>query len=79
VWMERTKSEVMKDEEFGNFKHVHIHGLCQWKKEQGMKKNCIKLLGKEMEMQFGRSNNGLSSHWFYFHFLLEVMSQSITL
>jgi len=24
VWMERTKNEVMKDEEFANFKHVHI-------------------------------------------------------
>jgi hypothetical protein len=37
------------------------------------------LLGEQMEMQFGRSNNGLTSHLFYFHFLLQVMSQSITL
>ncbi len=32
VWMERTKNEIMKDEEFANFKHVHIQWFVPMKK-----------------------------------------------
>ncbi len=56
-----------------------FNGVCQWKRSKEWKKIVSKLLGEQMEIQFGRSNNGLTSHLFYFHFLLQVMSQSITL
>jgi hypothetical protein len=43
VWMERTKNEVVKDEQSAYFKHVHI----QWcvPKKQGMREICIKIVG----------------------------------
>jgi len=44
VWMERTKIEVVKDEQFTNFKHVHIQWCVPMKKgarnERNLYQNC---------------------------------------
>jgi hypothetical protein len=40
----RVESEVMKDEQPKNSRHLHIQYGCQWKKEQRLIENCIKII-----------------------------------
>ncbi len=57
-----------------------FNGGCQWKKEQGMIENYIRIVGwANGNAIWYIQNNGLTSHLFYFHFLLKIMSPSITL
>jgi hypothetical protein len=45
VWMGRAKSEVVKNEQFDNFRHVHIQWWVLVKKVQIMIKNRSKIVG----------------------------------
>ncbi len=44
MWMGRAESEVMKDEKFDNFGHVHIQCWVSMRKKQGTIENCIKIV-----------------------------------
>jgi hypothetical protein len=44
VWMGRVKSEVVKNEQFDNFRHVHIQWWVLVKKAQRMIKNYIRIV-----------------------------------
>jgi hypothetical protein len=45
VWMGKAKSEVVKNEQFDNFRHVHIQWWVLVKKVQRMIKICIMNVG----------------------------------
>jgi hypothetical protein len=45
VWMGKEKNEVVKNEQFDNFRHVHIQWWVLVKKVQRMIKNCIMNVG----------------------------------
>jgi len=45
VWMGKAKNEVVKNEQFDNFRHVHIQWWVLVKKVQRMIKNCIMNVG----------------------------------
>jgi hypothetical protein len=75
VWMEKVESEVLKDENCKNFRHLHINGGCHWKKEQKMIETYIKIVGWTNGNAIWQiQNSALTFHPFYFHFLLEAMS-----
>jgi hypothetical protein len=43
--MERAEREVVKDEQFDNFKHVHIQWWVPIKKRKEIIHHCIKIVG----------------------------------
>ncbi len=45
MWMERAEREVVKDEQFDNFKHVHIQWWVPIKKRKEIIHHCIKIVG----------------------------------
>ncbi len=46
MWIGSGKTDVVKDEQFENFRHVHIQWWVLMKKEQRMMENCIMIVGR---------------------------------
>ncbi len=55
VWMGKAESEVMKDENCKKFRHLHIQWWVPLKKGAKNDRLVSRLLGEQMEMQFGKS------------------------
>jgi hypothetical protein len=57
-----------------------FNARCQREKKQGTIENCIKIVAWTNGSAIWQTqNNGLTFHWFYYPFLLEILSQSIAL
>jgi hypothetical protein len=76
VWMGRVESEVVKLKHSENFKHFSCSMVGAYEKKND-RKLCQDYWASKWKCKLANGNNELTFHLFYFHFLLEVMSQSI--